>query len=128
MIVAQVRIESNSESNRKDTVKGAKRVLLLTPCLIPVYNKTRGHVLSALLRTNPSYRHGRWKYNLRVKTSVTLSGPGTSRSELVETALRAFVAQSVRTEQDARDLETINQRADSLDEEALDVLEYQVAW
>lgn len=75
---------------------------------------------------------------MRVKTSVTLSedllealdklsGPGTSRSELVETALRAFIAQSVRAEQDARDLETINQRADSLNEEALDVLDYQVA-
>ena len=74
---------------------------------------------------------------MRVKTSVALSdlldaldklsGPGTSSSELVETTLRAFVAQSVRVEQDARDLETFSQRADSLNEEGLDGLEYQVA-
>ena len=76
---------------------------------------------------------------MRVKTSVSLPeemlealdklrGPHTSRSELVEAALRAFITQSVRAEQDARDLETINRRADSLNEEALDVLDYQIAW
>ena len=75
---------------------------------------------------------------MRVKTSVALSdlldaldklsGPGTSSSELVETTLRAFVAQSVRVEQDARDLETFSRRPHSLNEEGLDVLEYQVAW
>jgi len=41
-------------------------------------------------------------------------------------ALRAFVAQLIRSEQNARDLEIINRRAEQLNEEALDVLTYQI--
>jgi len=41
-------------------------------------------------------------------------------------ALRAFVAQLLRREQNARDLEIINRRTEQLNEEALDVLAYQV--
>ncbi len=74
---------------------------------------------------------------MKVKTSVTLSedllkavdehsGPGRSRSEFIEAALRAFIAQLLREERDARDLEIINRKADRLNEEAADVLAYQV--
>ena len=49
-----------------------------------------------------------------------------SRSELIECAIRAFLAQLVREEQDNRELELINRYADELNQEALDVLGYQV--
>jgi metal-responsive CopG/Arc/MetJ family transcriptional regulator len=74
---------------------------------------------------------------MRIKTSVTLSQdvlkavdklskPYKSRSEFVEIALRAFIAQTIRNQQNARDLEIINRRADALNSEAEDVLAYQV--
>jgi len=47
------------------------------------------------------------------------------RSALVEAALRAYFAQPQRGE-DADDLEIINSHAAELNEEAADVLEYQV--
>ena len=50
-----------------------------------------------------------------------------NRSEFIEVALRAFIAQLIRNEQNAKDLDIINQCADDLNEEALDVLAYQVA-
>ena len=50
-----------------------------------------------------------------------------NRSDFVETALRVFIAQLIRNEQHARDLEIINQRAEQLNKEAMDVLAYQVA-
>jgi metal-responsive CopG/Arc/MetJ family transcriptional regulator len=49
-----------------------------------------------------------------------------TRSNLIEVAVRAFIEQQTRTEQDARDLEIINRHADSLNKEAAEVLEYQV--
>ena len=52
---------------------------------------------------------------------------GRNRSDFIETALQAYIAQLTRHEQNAKDLEIINQRADDLNQEALDVLEYQVA-
>jgi len=75
---------------------------------------------------------------MKIKTSVTLSKDVLqaadklsrrykNRSEFIEAALRAYIAQAIRNEQNARDLEIINQRADQLNEEALDVLAYQVA-
>jgi len=75
---------------------------------------------------------------MKIKTSVTLSKDVLqaadklsrrykNRSEFIEAALRAYIAQAIRDEQNARDLEIINQRADQLNEEALDVLAYQVA-
>jgi len=74
---------------------------------------------------------------MKVKTSITLSqelikaieqraGRKVNRSEFIEAAVWAFIAQMVRNEQNARDLEIINRRADHLNQEAIDVLEYQV--
>lgn len=75
---------------------------------------------------------------MKVKTSVTLSQDVLkavnrlsrsykSRSEFIEFALRAYITQAIRSEQNAQDLEIINQRADALNAEAADVLDYQVA-
>lgn len=47
------------------------------------------------------------------------------RSEIVEAALRAYLAQPQRGD-DAGDLEIINARSAELNEEAADVFEYQV--
>lgn len=74
---------------------------------------------------------------MKVKTSITLSEDlleaidrrverYKNRSEFIEIALWAFIAQMMRDEQNARDIQIINQRADYLNEEALDVLAYQV--
>jgi metal-responsive CopG/Arc/MetJ family transcriptional regulator len=74
---------------------------------------------------------------MKVKTSITLSKdlleaidrqakPDKTRSEFIETAVRVFIAQRLRDEQNARDLEIINRRADYLNQEAEDVLAYQV--
>lgn len=49
-----------------------------------------------------------------------------TRSDFIEMAVRAFIAQLIRDEQNARDLAIINQRADQLNREAADVLAYQV--
>jgi len=75
--------------------------------------------------------------SMKVKTSITLSrevletidrrsGSSRSRSQFVEEAVRNYVGQLVRREADARDLEILNRRADKLNEEASDVLDYQV--
>ena len=75
---------------------------------------------------------------MKVKTSITLSGEVLrlidqhhgefrSRSEFLERAARAFLAQLARTEAERRDLEIINQHSDELNAEAEDVLAYQVA-
>lgn len=74
---------------------------------------------------------------MKVRTSITvdkrlletvdrLSGKD-DRSRLIEAALRAYIAQVVRHEQNAEDLKIINSLADELNQEALDVLDYQVA-
>ena len=47
-----------------------------------------------------------------------------TRSAFVEAALWAFIERFTRDVQNARDLEIINQRADFLNREARDVLEY----
>ena len=50
-------------------------------------------------------------------------------SVVIETALREFLKRKARAERDQRELEIINANADKLNEEALDVLEYQqVNW
>lgn len=56
-----------------------------------------------------------------------LSGRYRNRSELMEAALRAYVARAARREKRAQDLEIINRRAAALNHEALDVLDYQIA-
>ncbi len=74
---------------------------------------------------------------MKVKTSITLSedllkaideyGQGyNNRSEFIEEAVRVFVRQLLRRQQNARDLKIINQRADYPNREAMDVLTYQV--
>lgn len=73
---------------------------------------------------------------MKVKTSITLTEGlleaidertgHKNRSEFIETALWEFIAQIIRNEQNARDIQIINQRADYLNQEAEDVLAYQV--
>jgi len=74
---------------------------------------------------------------MKVKTSITLSedvlksvdalsGPYKNRSEFIEAAVRAFIAQLIRDEQNARDFDILNRHADRLNQEAADVLGYQV--
>ncbi|RPJ51431.1 MAG: ribbon-helix-helix protein, CopG family [Methanobacteriota archaeon] len=75
---------------------------------------------------------------MKVKTSITLSEDllkavdkrtkqqKRTRSDFIEAALRTFIQQLIREEQNARDLEIINRRADALNKEAAEVLEYQV--
>ncbi len=73
---------------------------------------------------------------MKTKTSITLSedvvkavdkltGKSKNRSEFIEIAVRTYIAQMIHKKRNARDLEIINQRADRLNEEALDVLAYQ---
>ena len=73
---------------------------------------------------------------MKVKTSITLSedllaaidqqtGTHRNRSEFIEAAVRAFISQMRRAERNAHDLQIINQRAEYLNGEAADVLEYQ---
>ena len=74
---------------------------------------------------------------MKIKTSITLSSElietidarieyskGT-RSQFIETAVRFFIRQMIREEQDRKDLEIINRRAEALNREAADVLTYQ---
>ncbi len=74
---------------------------------------------------------------MKVKTSITLSEDllkvideyarkYNNRSEFIEEAVRVFIRQLIRGQEDARDLEIINRRADYLNREAIDVLTYQV--
>ena len=58
--------------------------------------------------------------------AVKLSHRNRNRSELMEAALRAYVARVARRKKEANDLEIINRRAIELNQEALDVLDYQV--
>jgi len=75
---------------------------------------------------------------MKIKTSITLSEDllqaideyareyNNNRSEFIERAVRVFIRQLIRRQQDDRDLEIINHRADYLNQEAMDVLTYQV--
>lgn len=72
---------------------------------------------------------------MKVKTSITLSedllravdelAKSSSRSEVIEDAVRAFLAARARAARDARDLEIMNQRADAYNVETTDLLTYQ---
>jgi len=75
--------------------------------------------------------------SMKVKTSITLSedllkaideyaGEYNNRSEFIEEAVRVFITRLIRRQQDAKDLEIINHRADRLNQEAMDVLTFQV--
>ncbi len=74
---------------------------------------------------------------MKVKTSITLSeelldaidkrsGRFKNRSDFIEAAIRAYIANIIRDEQNARDLAIINREANRLNKEATDVLAYQV--
>jgi len=73
---------------------------------------------------------------MKTKTSITLSqdvlaivdqrSSGKNRSEFIEAALWAYITQLARDEQNARDLDILNRNADRLNQEATDVLSYQV--
>ena len=74
---------------------------------------------------------------MKVKTSVTLSEElveavdkitrkGESRSAVIERLLRQSFTQRARQTKDKRDLALINEHAEQLNEEAEDVLKYQV--
>jgi metal-responsive CopG/Arc/MetJ family transcriptional regulator len=74
---------------------------------------------------------------MKIKTSITLSREtlgvldararlgGRNRSELIELAIQDYLKRIVRNEQNVRDLQIINQKADDLNREAADVLEFQ---
>jgi metal-responsive CopG/Arc/MetJ family transcriptional regulator len=74
---------------------------------------------------------------MKVKASISLSedlikaidklaGPHNNRSEFVERALWTYISQMARKEQNAKDLAIINRHAHRLNQEASDVLAYQV--
>ena len=76
--------------------------------------------------------------SMKIKTSITLSdkvldavdrniGDHKNRSDFIEAATRRYLAQLQRDEEDRKDLDIINKRASSLNKEAEDVLDYQVA-
>ena len=75
--------------------------------------------------------------SMKRKTSITLSEDvievidrmtpaGGSRSETIERLLRDRFARDARETRDLKDLEAINRNAEQLNEEAEDVLTYQV--
>jgi len=74
-------------------------------------------------------------FGMKVKTSITLSGDlldaidkrsgrFKNRSGFIAAAIRAYIEQMLREEQNARDLAIINREADRLNQEAVDVLAY----
>ncbi len=73
---------------------------------------------------------------MKVKTSITLSDnlltvidqmldKFKNRSSFLETAAWDYIAKLEREEQDSRDIALINQRADELNAETMEMLEYQ---
>lgn len=74
---------------------------------------------------------------MKVKTSITLSedllktldevaDEFKNRSDVIEQALRHFFQKRMQKLREERDLKILNQRAKDLNEEAEDVLSYQV--
>lgn len=73
--------------------------------------------------------------SMKVKTSITLTErllkemdrrAVENRSDFIEKALWAYIAGVEKAEASARDVRIINEKADSLNAEAADVLGYQV--
>ena len=72
---------------------------------------------------------------MKVKASITLSeellravdelAKSSSRSEVIEHALRDFMAARARALRDARDIEIMNKHADAYNLETADLLSYQ---
>jgi metal-responsive CopG/Arc/MetJ family transcriptional regulator len=76
---------------------------------------------------------------MRVRTSVTLpkdllievdalAGKKHKRSEIVETALRDYVAKKNGTKLNRRDIEIINENADLINKQVEETLEFQAEW
>ncbi len=75
---------------------------------------------------------------MKVKISITLSedlldevdraAGSESRSAFIEAVLRGFLRRRALSQEQARDREILDCVADALNEEALDVLEYQTTW
>ena len=73
---------------------------------------------------------------MKVKTSITLSEDileamdellgGKNRSAFIEAALRIYMRLLKKRERDLRDLEILNKKSERLNQEAEDVLSYQV--
>lgn len=74
---------------------------------------------------------------MKIKTSITISedlikeidnylGLSGNRSALIEQALREFLAVKTHRMREAKDLEILNNRTKTFNEEAADVLSYQV--
>jgi metal-responsive CopG/Arc/MetJ family transcriptional regulator len=75
---------------------------------------------------------------MKIKTSITISDEllkvvdkrakqfKKNRSDFIEAAISAFIRQLIRDEQNARDLEILNRRAEYFNQEAADVLAYQI--
>ncbi len=75
---------------------------------------------------------------MKVKTSITIpgdlldaidkgAGDFKNRSDFIEAAIRAFLAQRLREEREAKDREILDRHADRLNQEAADVLAFQVS-
>jgi len=72
---------------------------------------------------------------MKIKASITLSddvlravddlAASSSRSEVIEHALREFLAARARELRDARDVEIMNKHADAYNLETADLLTYQ---
>ena len=56
-----------------------------------------------------------------------LSGGERHRSEFIEEALEAYLSVKARRNKSQSDLEIINEHAEELNKEAMDVLDYQIA-
>ena len=76
---------------------------------------------------------------MKVRTSVTLpkellikidalAGKKHKRSEIVETALREYVAKKNGKELNRRDIEIINENADLINKQVEETLEFQSEW
>ena len=86
-------------------------------------------------RLNATRQAGRRGMSVRMSVSLPddlaqtikiLSHHYKSQSVFVETALRRFISQIRREEQQQRDIEIINRHADQLNAETLDALRYQI--
>lgn len=74
---------------------------------------------------------------MKEKTSITLSDDlladidrlagSRSRSAFIERVLRRYLKQRARAAMDAKELEKINEAAESLNNEVADILQYQIA-
>jgi metal-responsive CopG/Arc/MetJ family transcriptional regulator len=70
---------------------------------------------------------------VRVKTSITLpedlletiDKTDPNRSAFIERASRAYLARLEKAKREAKDIQIINANAERLNDEAMDVLEYQ---